>query len=51
MLDLMYELPSLKDVKDCLITRTSSSNMRPPFLTYRSEEEVPWDKPGLAVQS
>jgi len=51
MLDLMYELPSLKDVKDCLITEDFIIKHAAPILTYRSEEGVPWDKPGMAVQS
>jgi len=52
MLDLMYELPSLKDVNDCLITEDFISKHAAPILTYQPEEEgEPWDKPGMAVQS
>ncbi|HEY9073327.1 MAG TPA: ATP-dependent Clp protease ATP-binding subunit ClpX, partial [Desulfobaccales bacterium] len=50
MLDLMYELPSLKDVKDCLITEEFISKHAAPILTYESEEGASWDKPGVAVQ-
>ena len=50
MLDLMYELPSLKDVQECLINEDFISKYAAPILTYREAEEVPWDKPGMAVQ-
>ena len=50
MLDLMYELPSLKDVQDCMITEDFIIKHAAPILTYRSEEGVSWDKPGMAVQ-
>ena len=50
MLDLMYELPSLKDVQECLITEDFIIKHAAPILTYRSEGEVTWDKPGVAVQ-
>ncbi|MCL4500229.1 MAG: ATP-dependent Clp protease ATP-binding subunit ClpX, partial [Deltaproteobacteria bacterium] len=49
MLDLMYELPSLKDVNECLITEEFITKHAAPILTYRSEEEA-WDKPGVMVQ-
>jgi ATP-dependent Clp protease ATP-binding subunit ClpX len=49
MLDLMYELPSVKEVRDCLITEDFITKHAPPILTYRSEEEG-WGKPGVAVQ-
>ncbi|MCG2770989.1 MAG: ATP-dependent Clp protease ATP-binding subunit ClpX, partial [Desulfobacterales bacterium] len=50
MLDLMYELPSLKDVQACLINEDFISKHAAPIYTYRSAEEVSWDKPGMAVQ-
>jgi ATP-dependent Clp protease ATP-binding subunit ClpX len=50
MLDLMYELPSLKDVQACLINEDFISKHAAPIYTYRSAEEVAWDKPGMAVQ-
>jgi ATP-dependent Clp protease ATP-binding subunit ClpX len=49
MLDMMYELPSLKDVNECLITEEFITKHAAPILTYRSEEGA-WDKPGVAVQ-
>ncbi len=50
MLDLMYELPSLKDVQECLISEEFITKHAAPILTYRSEGEETWDKPGVAVQ-
>ena len=49
MLDLMYELPSLKDVSDCLINEEFILRHGAPILTYRTPEGVPWEKPGRAV--
>jgi ATP-dependent Clp protease ATP-binding subunit ClpX len=50
MLDLMYELPSLKDVQDCLINADFIIKQGEPILTYRTTEDEAWDKPGVAVQ-
>ncbi|HZE20601.1 MAG TPA: ATP-dependent Clp protease ATP-binding subunit ClpX, partial [Desulfobaccales bacterium] len=50
MLDLMYELPSLKDVQECLINEDFIIKHAAPILTYRTAEEESWDKPGIAVQ-
>ncbi|MDP1761383.1 MAG: AAA family ATPase, partial [Deltaproteobacteria bacterium] len=50
MLDLMYELPSLKDVQACLINEDFISKHAAPIYTYRTAEDVSWDKPGMAVQ-
>jgi ATP-dependent Clp protease ATP-binding subunit ClpX len=49
MLDLMYELPSLKDVSECLINEEFILRHGAPILTYRTPEGVPWEKPGRAV--
>jgi len=49
MLDLMYELPSLKDVAECLINEEFILRHGAPILTYRAPEGVPWEKPGRAV--
>ena len=50
MLDLMYDLPSLKDVQECLINEDFISKHAAPIYTYRTAEDVAWDKPGMAVQ-
>jgi ATP-dependent Clp protease ATP-binding subunit ClpX len=50
MLDLMYELPSLKDVQGCLINAEFILHHGAPILKYRAAEEVAWDKPGRAAQ-
>jgi ATP-dependent Clp protease ATP-binding subunit ClpX len=50
MLDLMYELPSLKDVQECLINEDFILKHADPILTYGPAEGVSWDKPEAAVQ-
>ncbi|MEJ2672439.1 MAG: AAA family ATPase, partial [Deltaproteobacteria bacterium] len=50
MLDLMYDLPSLKDVQGCLINEDFIIKHAAPILTYRPAEDMSWDKPGMAVQ-
>jgi len=40
MLDLMYELPSLKNVKECLITEEVINGTGKPVLLYESEKGV-----------
>ena len=50
MLDLMYDLPSLKDVQECLINEDFIIKHAAPIFTYRTAEDVTWDKPGMAVQ-
>jgi ATP-dependent Clp protease ATP-binding subunit ClpX len=50
MLDLMYELPSLKDVQECLINEDFIIKHAAPIFTYRTAEDDAWDKPGMAVQ-
>jgi ATP-dependent Clp protease ATP-binding subunit ClpX len=50
MLDLMYELPSLKDVRECLINEDFIIKHAAPIYTYGEAEEEPWDKPGMVVQ-
>ncbi len=50
MLDLMYELPSLKDVQECLINAEFILHHGAPILKHRAAEEVTWDKPGRVAQ-
>ncbi|MBI1820173.1 MAG: ATP-dependent Clp protease ATP-binding subunit ClpX [Nitrospirae bacterium] len=40
MLDLMYDLPSLKNVKECLITEDTISGAGKPVLFYENEKGV-----------
>jgi ATP-dependent Clp protease ATP-binding subunit ClpX len=51
MLDLMYDLPSQKNVQECLINEDFIIKHAAPILTYETkEEEVAWDTPGRVVQ-
>lgn len=51
MLDLMYELPSLKNVKECLINEDFVLNQAAPIFKYITPpEEATWDKPGMVVE-
>jgi ATP-dependent Clp protease ATP-binding subunit ClpX len=50
MLDLMYELPSLKDVRECLINEDFIIKHAAPIYTYGEVEEESWEKPGMVVQ-
>jgi ATP-dependent Clp protease ATP-binding subunit ClpX len=40
MLDIMYEIPSQNDVKECIITEETITIGKPPSLVYRSPEEI-----------
>jgi len=40
MLDLMYELPSLKNVKECVITEEVINGSGKPVLLYDNEKGV-----------
>jgi ATP-dependent Clp protease ATP-binding subunit ClpX len=37
MLDIMYELPSLKNVQECIITEESVINKDKPMLVYEKQ--------------
>ena len=37
MLEIMYEVPSLKNVKSCTITKDVVLNKKPPILSYYKE--------------
>lgn len=50
MLDLMYELPSLKNVQECLINEDFILKHAAPILKYRTPEETGWEKPGMVVE-
>jgi ATP-dependent Clp protease ATP-binding subunit ClpX len=50
MLDLMYDLPSQKNVQECLINEDFIIKHAAPILTYETKEEATWDKPGRVVQ-
>ncbi|MBM4293414.1 MAG: ATP-dependent Clp protease ATP-binding subunit ClpX [Deltaproteobacteria bacterium] len=50
MLDLMYELPSKKEVSECLINDDFILHHGAPILKYRTAEGLGWDKPGRAAQ-
>jgi len=39
MLDVMYEIPSQKGIKDCLITEETIVNKEKPILTYEKQAE------------
>ena len=50
MLDLMYDLPSQKNVQECLINEEFIIQHAAPILKYETAEEEEWDKPGRVVQ-
>jgi ATP-dependent Clp protease ATP-binding subunit ClpX len=50
MLELMYELPSLKNVQECLINEDFILKHAAPIFTYGAPEEVTWEKPGMVVE-
>jgi ATP-dependent Clp protease ATP-binding subunit ClpX len=40
MLEIMYEIPSKPNVKECIIDEEVISNRKPPKLVFRSDEEL-----------
>jgi ATP-dependent Clp protease ATP-binding subunit ClpX len=50
MLELMYELPSLRNVQECLINEDFIVKHAAPILTYGVAEEASWEQPGMAVE-
>jgi len=50
MLELMYDLPSLKNVQECLINKDFILKHAAPIFKYSAPEEVTWDKPGMVVE-
>ena len=40
MLDIMYELPTMKDVQDCVITRGVIENGEKPLLTRKPQVQI-----------
>ena len=51
MLELMYEVPSLKNIKECLINEDFILKHAAPIFTYEASAEEPsWDKPGKVVE-
>ncbi len=50
MLELMYELPSLKNVQECLINGDFILKHAAPIFKHRAPEEVTWEKPGMVVE-
>jgi ATP-dependent Clp protease ATP-binding subunit ClpX len=52
MLELMYEIPSLKNVQECLINAEFIIKHAAPIFTYGTgaAEEASWEKPGIVVE-
>jgi ATP-dependent Clp protease ATP-binding subunit ClpX len=52
MLELMYEIPSLKNVQECLINADFIVKHAAPIFTYGTgaPEETSWEKPGIVVE-
>jgi ATP-dependent Clp protease ATP-binding subunit ClpX len=55
MLELMYEIPSLKNVQECLINAEFIIKHAAPIFTYGAAaadaaEDVSWEKPGIVVE-
>jgi ATP-dependent Clp protease ATP-binding subunit ClpX len=40
MLDVMYEIPSQKGIKDCLITEDTVQKSEKPILIYEKQAET-----------
>ena len=40
MLDVMYDIPSKKDIKQCTITKAAVDGKKPPILTLEKKEET-----------
>ena len=39
MLDIMYELPSIENLKECILTEESIAGTQDPILVYHAPEE------------
>jgi ATP-dependent Clp protease ATP-binding subunit ClpX len=50
MLDLMYEIPSLNNVQECLINEDFILKHAAPIFTYGVSEEATWEQPGMVVE-
>ena len=50
MLELMYEIPSLKNVQECLINGDFILKHAAPIFTYGAAEEAAWEQPGKVVE-
>jgi ATP-dependent Clp protease ATP-binding subunit ClpX len=50
MLELMYDIPSLKNVRECLINEEFIRNHAAPIYTFEMAEGMGWDKPGMVVK-
>jgi ATP-dependent Clp protease ATP-binding subunit ClpX len=50
MLDLMYEIPSLNNVQECLINEDFILKHEAPIYTYGVSEEATWEQPGMVVE-
>ena len=50
MLELMYDIPSLKNVRECLINEDFIRNHAAPIYTFEMAEGMGWDKPGIVVK-
>jgi ATP-dependent Clp protease ATP-binding subunit ClpX len=50
MLELMYELPSLKNVQECLINEEFIRKHAAPILKYDMGAEAEWDQPGMVAE-
>ncbi|MBM4283977.1 MAG: ATP-dependent Clp protease ATP-binding subunit ClpX [Deltaproteobacteria bacterium] len=50
MLDIMYELPSLNNVKECLINEDFILKHAAPILKYDMSAEPAWDQPGMVAE-
>jgi ATP-dependent Clp protease ATP-binding subunit ClpX len=50
MLELMYEIPSLANVRECLITEDFIVKHAGPLYTYEVSEEASWEKPSIVVE-
>ncbi len=50
MLELMYEIPSLANIQECLINEDFILKHAGPIFTYGVPEESSWEQPGIVVE-
>jgi ATP-dependent Clp protease ATP-binding subunit ClpX len=50
MLDIMYEIPSLQNLQECLINQEFILKNAAAIFTYGVSEEATWEKPGMVVE-
>ena len=50
MLDIMYEIPSLQNIQECIINQEFILKNAAAIFTYGVSEEATWEKPSMVVE-